>query len=96
MQDSDREVLQICSYPVVGSPDAPPGVFVAHDIEKRPRRTVHRADTPAEMEEVHQAIAGRLSVLNNLLEAGARESTVFRDIARGAVFTVVGLIAPAA
>jgi hypothetical protein len=48
------------------------------------------------MEEVHQAIAGRLSVLNNLLEAGARESTVFRDIPRGAVFTVVCLIAPAA
>jgi hypothetical protein len=48
------------------------------------------------MEEVHQTIAGPLSVLNNLLEDGPRESTVFTDIARGAVFRVVGLIAPAA
>ena len=26
------EVLQLCSYPVVGSPDAPPGVFGLQSI----------------------------------------------------------------
>src|SRR6202040_2640703 len=28
-----REVLQLCSYPVVGSPDAPPGVFGLRSIQ---------------------------------------------------------------
>ena len=39
---------------------------------------------------------GRAVLMDARLEDGARESTVFRGIARGAVFTVVGLIAPAA
>jgi len=38
---------------------------------------VRRTDTPPEVEQIHQAFAERLSVLKNLLQAGARESTVF-------------------
>src|ERR1700735_2643796 len=29
----EMEVLQLCSYPVVGSPDAPPGVFGLRSIQ---------------------------------------------------------------
>ena len=36
-----------------------------------------RTNVPAEVEEIDQAFAERLSVLKNLLQAGARESTVF-------------------
>ena len=38
---------------------------------------VRRTDTPAEVEQIHQAFGERLSVLKNLLQAGTRESTVF-------------------
>src|SRR5271165_4730548 len=36
-----------------------------------------RTNVPAQIEEIDQAFAERLSVLKNLLQAGARESTVF-------------------
>jgi uncharacterized membrane protein YccC len=38
---------------------------------------IHGTDAPANVERIHQAFAERLSALKNLLQAGARESTVF-------------------
>jgi uncharacterized membrane protein YccC len=38
---------------------------------------IRRTDAPASVEQIRQAFAERLSTLKNLLQAGARESTVF-------------------
>ena len=39
---------------------------------------LRRKEAPVEVEQIHRAFGERLSVLRNLLQAGSRESTVFR------------------
>jgi hypothetical protein len=39
---------------------------------------IRRKEAPVEVEQIHRAFGERLSVLRNLLQAGSRESTVFR------------------
>ncbi|MGA8655146.1 MAG: FUSC family protein [Chthoniobacterales bacterium] len=39
---------------------------------------LHGKEASAQIEQIHQAFGQQLSVLNNLLQAGSRESTVFR------------------
>ena len=50
---------------------------VSHLVSMRTEAYIGRTNVPAQVEQIDQAFAERLSVLKNLLQAGARESTGF-------------------
>ena len=50
---------------------------VRHLVSRHTEAYIGRTNVPAQVEQIDQAFAQRLSVLKNLLQAGARESTVF-------------------